>query len=127
MMTSTDLNTASVRDGLARLVADIAASDGTAAVEIAGVRIERCDEYGQTATTIDLEQTRLDLAAVEETANAAGALVGQLRGQLDDVKRVARRLRNYRGGFKQDAAMRADIADLIDAALDGTLDKVMLP
>lgn len=60
-------------------------------------------------------------------ATLAADLVELIQGQLGDVKRVSRRLRDYRGEFKQDAAIRADIADLIDAALDGTLENVMLP
>jgi hypothetical protein len=93
----------SVGADLAALIADIASSDGTAAVEIAGVRIERCYEYGKTATTIDLEQTRLDLAAVEATANAAGREIARLTarlvahdGRLAEVSRLGQQLREAR-------------------------------
>ena len=54
-------------------------------------------------------------------------LLAQVEQQLRDVRRVSARLRDYRGGFIQEGAMRADVADLIDAALDGTLDEVMRP
>jgi hypothetical protein len=55
--------------------------------------------YGKTATTIDLEQTRLDLAAVEATANAAGREIARLTarlvahdGRLAEVSRLGQQL-----------------------------------